>query len=131
YPVGAGGGSTDVFWRDAQGDLWMEQLMSWGSAMTRQRLAGAATADPSAVSAGDGSADVFWRGGDGGLWHLRVVGTRAGAPASLASQAMLGRPTVVEPSPGRITLVLQRGDQKLATVLGLPGIGWVGPELLG
>ena len=44
--------------------------------------------------------------------------------------ATLGRPSAVEPTPG-ITLVLPRSDAKLAAVLALPAIGWVGPELLG
>ena len=131
YPVAVGSGSIDIFWRDPGGNLWVDQLQSWGSGSPRQLGAGSLASDPTPVSAGDGNADVFWRGADSALWHLGLVGSSAGAAQVVATQPILGRPSAVEPTPGTITLVLQRSDAKLAAVLALPAIGWVGPELLG
>ena len=131
YPVVVGSGSTDVFWRDGSGALWMMGLRPWGSGPPQQLGSGVLASDPTPVSAGDGNVDVFWRGSDSQLWHLGVAGGVTGPAQAVAAQLMLGRPTAVEAAPGTITLVLQRSDSNLATVLDLPGIGWVGPELLG
>jgi hypothetical protein len=130
YPVALGSGAAAVFWRDPTDTLWMDQIMSWGQGPPQQLGVGSPS-DPTPVSGGDGNVDLFWRGADRALWHLGVTGSRPGAPELISAQSMLGRPSAAEPSPGTITLVLQRSDGKLATVLALPGIGWVGPELLG
>jgi CHAP domain len=131
YPVAVGGGQADVFWRDVGGGLWMVVTQPWGWSPARSLPAAGLSSDPTPVSAGDGNAEVFWRGGDGTLWHLGLLGNSPGAAQQVAAQAMLGRPTAVESGSGAITLVLQRSDGNLATVLALPGIGWVGPMLLG
>jgi hypothetical protein len=130
-PAAEGGGTTDVFWRDAGGNLWVDQFMSWGAGAPVQLGDGPLGSDPVAASAGDGNVDVFWLGSVGGLWHVARAGGTWSLPAPLTGLAMVGLPSVVETGPGSFTVVIQRGDGKLAALLALPSIGWVGPELLG
>lgn len=72
HPVPTGGGTVDVFWNGADGNLWhVYELNGSGSWSAPSTLGGGPLggADPQPTSSGHGDVAVFWQGTDHNLWE--------------------------------------------------------------
>jgi GH25 family lysozyme M1 (1,4-beta-N-acetylmuramidase) len=127
--VPIGNGSVAVFWRDPSGELWEADIQAWGWGAARP-VGVTVASDPVAITSA-GVIDLFWTGGDGALWHISQMNGVWGRPGALVAGSTMGRPTVVATTPGVITVDLENTTGMLATALHVPGIGWIGPQLLG
>lgn len=131
YPVYTGSGTVSVFWRDLSGNLYTVSISAFASGTPKALGPGGLTADPTPVSNGSGSIDLFWPAGDGTLWDMLYASGAWGGASQLSTQQVVGIGDATESSSNFMTFVTERSDGYVETVLGIPNVGLVGPELLG